>query len=107
MKGDEDKWENTKEKVRGKSNWKPRQKGPKNGPAYLFKDESSCPLCVQTWSANCRGQKPWSGLKYTLNKLSVGTERDKKAETQSGSAGVTEEDKGGPEKRWTHKYDEK
>lgn len=68
--------------------------------------KGAVPLCSHTQSAQCHGQKAWSGLKYALNKLSGGTEREMKEKTQTGSTGVTEEDKGGRRKRWTHKYND-
>ena len=45
-------------------------------------------------SANSHGQKAWSGLKYALNKW------------RENNLGVTEENKEGRGKKWTHKYND-
>lgn len=59
------------QRERQKLNWKPRQKGPENWPADS-KMKRSVPSARTHASANCHGQKAWSGLKYVLNKLSKG-----------------------------------
>lgn len=89
------------EKVRHKPNWKPRQKGPKNWPAYL-KMKGAVPSAHPHASANCHGQKAGSGLKHALNKL-PGGQRGRWRKRQRGNA---EENKGGRGKRWTHKYND-
>lgn len=60
-----------RKKVRHKLNWKPRQKGLENWPAYL-KMKRAVPSACTHASANYHGQKACSGLKYALNKLSGG-----------------------------------
>lgn len=93
-----------REKVRQKSNWKPRQKGPENWHVYL-KMKGSCSTAHTDASANCSGEKVWSGLKYALNKLSGG-QRRRWSQRQRGNAGVTEENNRGRGKRWTHKHND-
>lgn len=60
---------------------------------------------------NMKCKLPWSKALVWFEvhfKQTVSRDREgEKGRDTEWSAGVTEEDKGGPEKRWTHKYDEK
>lgn len=74
-------WDSHREKVRQKSNWKPRQKGPENWRAYL-KMKGSCSLRSHT----CKCKLPWSKgsvwFEVCFKETVRGTEREMKAETE-------------------------